>query len=502
MVSVQGRRSTRRYEKRETVQKFAGLNNELEPDMIRDAEQAELINFNVTPSKVFVKRPGFKNWSNLTTTAGAATKILGSYDTGSGTPQLVATNGSTTVASTDGGITFPTVISATRAFKYSVQYSNLLWLVDSTGVAKWDGTTLTTITGSPGGIHILSFKDRLWVCDGAPSSNLYYSDPGPSGVETWGAASVIKVRTGSPGSLVATLPFADRLMLFKTMTVWQLFLAGNVASWQLRILNSERGAVGENAVLIHQGLIYMLSWDGLWRSDGALFRELSNRIRQYFIRKPFPAVDSHTSLSLCNRRLFICYRNTAEPKVDGLFTCTYLWYHLDADAWSEMRLATGVAKWRPQSIFTWYNPGNLASLPPTQYLVDSWNVDASDLRGIFVLDENVPADKTHPFVSHLRTKTMDFGDVFDMKRCKILMVEMDSTTGALPEVTFYRDNELADIHLVAGGLFVKPHKIHRISGPGYFRQLATVIEESTTAPLRIGSISWVIMIKSTVGPDT
>src|SRR5215831_7105376 len=322
MVSVTGPRRLRRYERRESVARFRGLNNELDPDLIADEEFAELVNFNVTVARTMTKRPGFKQWG--TYKAASSAKILTVYDTGAGTPVTVAAfqGPASTYASSDGGISWTTQVSSSRAFSFAVQYNNLLWLVDSTGVCKWDGTTLTAISGSPGGCHINAFKDRLWVCDGGTSSNLYYSDPGPSGVETWGASSVIKIRTGSPGSLVRSEPFADRLMLFKTLSVWQLFLAGNIASWQLRVLNTERGAIGENCVLTFQGIIYMLSWDGVWRSDGSVFKELSNRVRRYFRQSIFPYRDSNSALSLSNRKLFVCYRQRAlPPNAGGIAQC-------------------------------------------------------------------------------------------------------------------------------------------------------------------------------------
>src|SRR5215831_3863091 len=442
MVSVTGPRRLRRYERRESVARFRGLNNELDPDLIADEEFAELVNFNVTVARTMTKRPGFKQWG--TYKAASSAKILTVYDTGAGTPVTVAAfqGPASTYASSDGGISWTTQVSSSRAFLSAVQYNNLLYLVDSTGVAKWYGTTLTTITGSPGGCHIIAFKDRLWVCDGGTSSNLYYSDPGPAGVETWGASSVIKIRTGDPSALVASQPFADRLMLFKTMSVWQLFLAGNIASWQLRILNTERGALSVNCVVTFQGLIYMLSWDGVWRTDGAIFREQSNKVRRYFKQSPQPYRDAQSAISVSNRRLFVCYRQRALPTVNGISQCAYLWYTMDVDAWSEMQVAPGAGNWRPLSVFNWYNPGTVPTQPPTLQLVDSWNVESTDTKTIFVLDDTTPTDRGYVFNSHFRTKIMDFGDTFDMKRCKVFLPELDSLNGAVPKITYGVDNDL------------------------------------------------------------
>jgi hypothetical protein len=503
MVNVTGPRRLRRYERRDTVARFRGLNTELDPDVIADEEFTELINFNVTVARTLVKRPGFKVWSNQS--GMGSSKILAILDNNTGNQQVVSNfvdyvgGGSQTRASTDGGQTWGTILSATRAFTSAVQYNNYLYLVDTFGVCRWDGTTLTAITGSPPGVHIVAFKDRLWVCDGNTSSNLYYSDPGPGGVETWGASSIIKVRTGDPSMLVASLPFADRLMLFKTMTVWQLFLAGNVASWQLRILNTERGALSENCVVTFQGLIYMLSWDGVWRSDGTIFRELSNRVRKYFKTAPQPYRDPRSALSISNRRLFIAYRGTAYYA--NASPSKYLWYNLDADAWSEMQVSPSVGLWRPLSVFNWYNPGYMSTLPTTLQLVDSWNVEPTDTKAIYVLDDTVPADKGYAFNSHLKTKIMSFGDNFDMKRCKVFMPELDSTNGAIPSVTYGIDNQLDDVRIRAGSLVLQNPKVYRVDGPGYFRQVDVAIDENTTATMRVLTLNFVVMLKSLTGTD-
>src|SRR5215831_924756 len=104
MVNVTGPRRLRRYERRESVARFRGLNNELDPDLIQDEEFYELVNFNVTVARTLTKRPGFKQWG--TYQAATSSKILTVYDTGTGTPQTIAAfqGPASTYASTDGGI--------------------------------------------------------------------------------------------------------------------------------------------------------------------------------------------------------------------------------------------------------------------------------------------------------------------------------------------------------------------------------------------------------------
>lgn len=503
MVNVSGPRRLRRYERRDSIERFGGLNNELDPDMVRDNEFTELVNFNVTQARTLVKRPGFQIWSPQTGVG--ATKILAVYDTGGGNPQIVANRNdginAGTFASIDGGVTWSTSLSGTRAFTAAVQYNNLLYLVDATGVASWNGTTLTPIGSSPGGVHIVAFKDRLWVVDGLTTSNLYYSDPGPSGVGTWGASSIIKIRTGDPSALVFSLPFADRLMLFKTMTVWQLFLAGATASWQLRILNTERGAISENAVLTYQGIIYMLSWDGVWRSDGTVFKELTSKVRSYFKKSPQPYRDQYSAISLSKRRILVTYRQKALPPISGVIPCVYLWYNLDIDAWSEMQLAPGVGGWRPLSVFTWYNPGPLIGLPATMDLVDSWAVDAVDSKTIYLLNESNPTDKKFNFNSHFRTKIFDLGDTVDIKRMKVCFIDADGQ-GAIPKIVFGRDNQLEETVIPAGSLQFQGPKLYMIPGCGYFRQADMVFDEASASPIRILSINFIFMLKSREAADT
>jgi len=166
-----------------------------------------------------------------------------------------------------------------------------------------------------------------------------------------------------------------------------------------------------------------------------------------------------------------------------------------------MQVAPGAGNWRPLSIFNWYNPGSIPTLPPALQIVDSWNVDASDTNTIVVLDESTPTDKGFVFNSHLRTKIMDFGDSFDFKRCKVFLPEFDSVNGAVPKITFGIDNQLDLISTTAGEIVVQYPKIYRAPGPGYFRQLDIQIDENTSATMRILTLNFVIMLKSLPGDN-
>jgi len=175
---------------------------------------------------------------------------------------------------------------------------------------------------------------------------------------------------------------------------------------------------------------------------------------------------------------------------------------MDVDAWSEMQVAPGAGNWRPLSVFNWYNPGTVPTQPPTLQLVDSWNVESTDTKTIFVLDDTTPTDRGYVFNSHFRTKIMDFGDTFDMKRCKVFLPELDSLNGAVPKITYGVDNDLDRISVPAGSLVIQNPKIYRVEGPGYFRQLDISIDENTSATMRVLTLNFVIMLKSLVAADT
>jgi hypothetical protein len=143
----------------------------------------------------------------------------------------------------------------------------------------------------------------------------------------------------------------------------------------------------------------------------------------------------------------------------------------------------------------------MSTLPTTLQLVDSWNVEPTDTKAIYVLDDTVPADKGYAFNSHLKTKIMSFGDNFDMKRCKVFMPELDSTNGAIPSVTYGIDNQLDDVRIRAGSLVLQNPKVYRVDGPGYFRQVDVAIDENTTATMRVLTLNFVVMLKSLTGTD-
>lgn len=101
------------------------------------------------------------------------------------------------------------------------------------------------------------------------------------GVRSVEGAGFQPFKTGDGDKLVAFYPFGTNILIFSRRNSW--VIAGvNPEGWYVRQL-APRGAAGKNAVCEHDGLVYFLSDEGFFFSDGSVAKEVPGAevIRDY-----------------------------------------------------------------------------------------------------------------------------------------------------------------------------------------------------------------------------
>jgi len=475
-----------RVEKRTEVKNFDGLVTARDSSTLKNTEFQKLQNFVVTPEKILKKRPGLVSQQTATTGVPGGT-ILGRFAPTSGNDYLIFSNGLGVQSSIDNGKTWQAISGGPISAQWITQYNNLLYIVSaSAGVYKWNGSgSASSVSGSPSGTMIVAFKDRLWVCTGNVdgSNTLFYSDVGPTGVETWGVSSFIKVMTGTRSFLQHALPWSDRLILFKTDSIHVLYPVGTVSSWSLRIMNPDRGASSNWGVRSFEGFFYFIAPDGFWRSDGIVFKEISADIRNLFDVPNIATAGGGDSYLSQFERYFYLFLSS------GDFSFIY---DVDSDSWATWVWNTGLSQFRG-FLFTPTHP--ISSLNQgTDTVLVSTNQDPA----VYRLSWNAFRDISNEFDCILRTAVMNFSLMGEEKRGKLLLVVMDGT-GSFPIVTYGRDAQIDEVVSSLGSVVVTRSGAYRIRGPGYFRELEIQIDDNSNSPLTIWQWQLINQVRALVG---
>lgn len=469
---------TQRVESLVTFKKFTGLNIEDEPSLLADTEASELINFLIGSAGNLVKRPGLVKVGSFQFPA-TPMRILGQFLTASFN-SIIASTPTNVYKSDDNGLTWTSIGTVANAIA-GAQYLDKFYMVtQANGVQKWDGATFAAVASSPSGTHILSFKDRIWVVGSA--STLYYSDPG-AGSETYGASSFIKIGAGDGDKLVVVINFADRLICFKSRAVYNLYLSGDPTTWVLRPASMAYGCTSPYGVMEIEGLLYFISLQGVYRTDGNLFREVSSKIRSAFRGRPLLAstFSDDDTISYIDRRVICTFAASVGFK-------TYI-YHIDNNGWTEARFASG-ANTIPGKILPC-----TASNGQRRYLASA----RSGSGFLFEISQSgVYTDNGLTYDASYRGKRFDMDQYPRMKRGKIMVCEFNGTS-AKPVIGYFVDGS-PDFFQVVGlsDLIVDRSAAYRVAGPGMFREVEVYLKDSTNQFFNIMSLSLIVMGSRTI----
>jgi len=183
-------------------------------------------------------------------------------------------------------------VSIPTASRGICQYDGTIYFLLATGVQKvtainWATDSVTYSAVASGTISsmegLISFKDRLWAFLG---NKLYYTNiPTVGGLpETWAAATnfVPVVGPGGASKILKVVPVGNKLCIFTTNGLFTLLVEGEPASWIFRILDSKAICTSHQCAFESKGIIYYVTTEGVWGTNGLKCSDLSKMISDSF----------------------------------------------------------------------------------------------------------------------------------------------------------------------------------------------------------------------------
>lgn len=190
--------------------------------------------------------------------------------------------------------------------------------------------------------RILLHKDRLWLTNATDKiDRLWFSAPGDPTDWTSASAGFIDVEPGRTGHIVGIEEAQDRIIIFKTDSIWVLFTNGNPNQWSLRKIQ-DYGCF-DHCITKYKDIIYFGNQLGFYATDGVSFKRISKPLDSLFEMREFYSKDltSHHYMPLIplaayDDRLFCL---VFDGDVLGSFTSKRLFcYDINYDAWTEIEM--------------------------------------------------------------------------------------------------------------------------------------------------------------------
>ncbi len=282
--------------KLEMLQDFSGgLNLRSDQFNLAPSESPAMLNVDVDP------RGGIKMRLGVNVRNGTALNQdvtgLAQFTPDGGTSRVICSHGTTVAESATGDFTALSGVSVTNGDRLYGQTTNNKFYGVSGDAASfvYDGTTASNlasnINGSAGNYPIAKYtchwNNFAWVGHTKEGGTEYSNrirwskidDP-----ETWFDYDYIDVNVGERGDEVsALLPFADRLLVFKTNSIHALY--GNTGqSFQMVPLTQDVGSISMSSpVSTPYGVFFWYDRQGVWMYNGQQF--------VWVFEKLMPAID-------------------------------------------------------------------------------------------------------------------------------------------------------------------------------------------------------------------
>lgn len=194
-------------------------------------------------------------------------------------------------------------------------------------------TNGTGLGGGPQGTFCIGYKSRMWVFNTMNTSGLenrLYFSAANNNFGTWSTPSggFIDIGLGDGQALVSAIVYNDVLYLFKNKSIWALDASSEDQTTYIpRNVHPSLGSAGRGSVQNIEGFLYFFSGDGVYRTDGTTFEEISEPIRNLFANLSYTSREQilKTEAVYWNNK-YVLSRRTATPHL-------YV-YDILAEAWS------------------------------------------------------------------------------------------------------------------------------------------------------------------------
>jgi hypothetical protein len=257
-----------------------GLNTQTPPTEIADNELVVAKNIYFDQDGNIVKRPGF--WkTNSPALPNSPYNIIGPDNLNG---RLIF-NGSPSAFTWSLGSPGTNNITGASGLSWVKYVNGTLYGGFSDGIHKFTAfnTVGAVLTNSPVSIAADYHKGRLFAAGLTLNpSRIYFSDP--NAPDTWQVASSLDVGVDYYDRISAIISVGDLLFIFKNYSVWTLYVQGtSPADWVLRKINNTLGcarssANSGSAVLSYDNEVYFISSQGLVKTNGTSFVNLSQNI--------------------------------------------------------------------------------------------------------------------------------------------------------------------------------------------------------------------------------
>jgi hypothetical protein len=451
------------------IEKFTGINLREDPGVISDHDLQLCTNFNLGRAGELTKRTGFEkvNTANLGI---YQIKLIGFYQTATYS-QILARIGTSLYYSTD-GISWTAIGTFGQyTVEYGVQYNDKFYMVrKGTTMLEWNGTTIATVTGSPGGDFCIIHKERIFILDssgtGQPNYRLYFSNVlAPT---DWGTGSgSVDINAGDGDFLVGAAIVHDTLVVFKSRTTWGVYVQPNKIDWVVRNLNKAIGCSSKYSIRVIEDLIYFVSATNVFRTDGTSFKSISDNILPVLKDRLVNQTNVNIDDAFFWNDLYVVRLNPTTS------TSRYFCYNIRIGGWTEWVMVGGIA---PSSFLE-----IRASVVPSPGV---YSGDINPVGNVYRYGNNVYADNAVTYLATMRTKDDDLGFRGNMKRGKWLLLD---TRGAAAMTVTHYVNEVAGTPQVVNS--VAGSQTQKAVGPGFFRTWAIDVSVSGTGPFQLFGIT-------------
>ena len=401
-------------------------------EAIENNELVDAVNVVIDEHGVINRRRGFDNVVNITGPAISA-RVVGRHRTSAMDSVFMAHVGGLALVNATGSavtwndVSFVNVMFAVQfnnqSFVFSYQVQQML-NVDFAGTRTGSWANVQASLGLVHKGRIFCCNNRVTPADTVRFSQIYTDPTNPnwSGAGAWPAANTLSISQGDGEMVTAMVEYNDSIIIFKQSSTWILYTDGSpTTGWQLKKLHDSIGCVGTHTPKVVGSLLYFMGVDGVYRTDGTTFEEISEPINAVW------RLFSHSNAS-------VMYNRTA-VEWDGLYIVNPdwsddMWYIFNTrnDTWT---------RWLMPTAFSGPTPFEESPLRPLRALtfqgsgttVNWWEMTDSSLY------QDGEAGTLVDIGSEIIFKKLDFGEPDQWKYIPTINIAFERRFAAVAETT-------------------------------------------------------------------